>query len=411
MPELQYGCIGLRAGYLRQDTRPVPFLSVKVRRYVRLEGTRLSLAKGPDGEVIWSFDIAGSQVNAFEEDRRISIWLTDSMRRRHRVLVLCAPDAKQFILWSYWLNRASKSILEMHYSLDRLINKGAFARVVLGADLHTGRECAIKLIEKSNAPPTARRYMEREVQIMKRVSHPNIVKCLDIFDSRLRTRIVMEYVPGGMLSDLIKRNGPLSERDARDILHDIICGVMYLHENGIVHRDLKPDNCLLPSQVRPYGPVKLSDFGLSNFVPQGASFNGKVTENDTVLTSAVGSPGFVAPDLFSSGYGTAVDMWAVGVILYVMLSGGQMPFPGRTMSQVMERVRKDYVNFSCASLSRISRNAKNLILSLLMTDAEKRLTAAQALEHPWFASWESQVSLHPIAELLEEPPRDFADHT
>lgn len=385
IPELQYGAMAKHEGYLRQDTRPVPFVSVKVRRYVRLEGTRLSLAKAPDAEVIWSFDIAGAHVQAYDEDQKISVWLTDSMRSRRRIIVLCAMDSKQYVRWSFWLRRASKSVLEMHYGMTRLINKGAFARVVLAKDLHTGRECAIKLIEKSNAPPSARRYFEREVQIMRLVSHPHIVKCLDIFDTRLRTRIVMEYMEGGMLSEAITRRGSgLPEHVARPILRGILQGVEYLHCNGIVHRDLKPDNCLLPRMEEPYGDVKLSDFGLSNFVPTGAPYNGRLCSEEAVLTSAVGSPGFVAPELFESTYGTAVDLWSVGVIFYNMLSGGAMPFPGRTDSEVLRMARKGNVNFSIDAIRNISRPARNLILGMLTVSVDQRLTASQALDHPWF---------------------------
>lgn len=404
IPELQYGAMAKHEGYLRQDTRPVPFVSVKVRRYARLEGTRLSLAKAPDGEVIWSFDIAGSDVEMYTEDRKISIWLTDSMHRRRRVIVLVAADAKQFARWSFWLRRASKSVLEMHYGMTRLINKGAFARVVLAKDLHTGSECAIKLIEKSNAPPSARRYMEREVQIMRLVRHRHIVKCLDIFDTRLRTRIVMEYMAGGMLSSAIKSRGAgLPERLARPILRGILEGVEYLHRNGIVHRDLKPDNCLLPSATEPFGDVKLSDFGLSNFVPNGAPYNGRLCADEAVLTSAVGSPGFVAPELFESTYGTAVDMWSVGVILYNMLSGGGMPFRGETDSVVLQSARKGRVNFADANIKGVSREARSLILGMLTVDVERRLTATQALEHPWLAEEEEGVpNGEPRAEAEEE---------
>ena len=383
IPELRYCAMGRHEDYLRQDTRPVPFVSIKMRRYVRLEGTRLSLAKAPDGEVIWSFDIAGAHVQTYDEDRKISVWLTDSMRRRRRVIVLVGTDTKQYVRWCFWIRKASKSVLEMHYGMVRLINRGAFARVVLAKDLHTGRDCAIKLIEKSNAPPCARRYMEREVQIMRLVSHPNIVKCLDIFDSRLRTRIVMEYMSGGMLSEIISNRdaGGLPEDAAQPIVRGILCGVEYLHRNGVVHRDLKPDNCLLPNQEEPYGEVKLSDFGLSNFVPSGVPFNGKLCVDDAVLTSAVGSPGFVAPELFDCSYGTAVDIWSVGVIMYNILSG-KMPFSG-TLDEVRSAARNGIVDFNCTEACQISQSARSLILGMLKVNVGERLTACQALDHEW----------------------------
>lgn len=383
MTHLRYGTVGLRAGFLRQDSRPLVFLPMKAHRYARLQGTLLSLAKGAHGEVIWSFDIAGSVVETIAEDRKIMIYIIDSQRRKRRVMVLAAPDSKSFLKWSLWLMRASKSVLEMHYSMDRLISKGAFARVVLGKDLHTSEHVAIKLIEKSNAPPSERKYFEREVKIMQTLSHHNIVRCFDVFDTRLRTRIVMEYMQGGTLGDLIsKHEDALPEHVAKSIMHSILSGVQYLHDNGTIHRDLKPDNCLLSTSKEPYGPVKLSDFGLSNIVESGAAGSNAVEEHG-FLTSAVGSPGFVAPEIFESRYGPAVDIWSCGVILYMMLSGGLMPFPGKTTSEIVKLARKGDIDFSSKCIRKTSEHAKRFVKALLNVDGRRRLTALQALAHPW----------------------------
>jgi calcium/calmodulin-dependent protein kinase I len=385
-----YGAVDEYTGYLRQDTRPVPFVSVKLRRFVRLHRTYLSLAKSPTAEVIWSFDIAGANVDAYANDKRISIWLTDSMRRRRRVIVLCATDEKDFARWARWLKRASQAVLELHYEMSAYINTGSFARVVLGHDRHNGREVAIKLIEKSNAPPSERQYMQRELDIMSRVQHPNIVTCLDIFDSPLRTRIVMEYMTGGILSDVVSKRekDALREHEAREILRDVLSGLQYLHAQGIVHRDIKPSNILLSSKKYPYSPVKLSDFGLSNYVSDDRSANGrdknnKNNKNNPVLTSAVGSPAFVAPELFDANYGPPVDLWSVGVVLFVMLAGGRLPFTGNTSTDVLLNVKRGAVDMRAIPRARVSDGARNLLLSLLNIDVDKRLTATQALEHPW----------------------------
>lgn len=386
MSHLRYGTVGLRAGFLRQDSRPFAFIPIRAQRYVRLEGTRLSLARGPHGEVIWSFDVAGSVVEAAPDDHKITVFMVDSQRRRRRVMALAASNEKTFERWSSWLARASKSVLEMHYSMDRLISKGAFARVVLGRDLHTGEAVAIKLIEKSNAPPSERKYFEREVQIMQTLSHPNIVECFDVFDNRLRTRIVMEYIQGGTLGDVISNHeGPLPERQSKRIMRDILSGVQYLHNMGTIHRDLKPDNCLLSDSQAPYGTVKLSDFGLSNFVANSAQAEDDATDDHCVLTSAVGSPGFVAPEIFESSYGTAVDIWSCGVILYMLLSGGAMPFPGRSASEVVRHARTGEIDFSSGALRSTSDLAKDLVHALLNVDRKERIPAHEALRHPWLS--------------------------
>ncbi|KAI0561171.1 Calcium-dependent protein kinase [Gracilaria domingensis] len=384
MSHLRYGIVGLRAGYLRQDSRPLAFIPIKAVRYARLEGTRLSLAKGPYGEVIWSFDIAGNVIETNGDDRKLAIFILDSQRRKRRVMLLSTLDDKSFARWSAWLSRASKSVLEMHYTMTRLISKGAFARVVLGNDMHNGQQVAIKLIEKSNAPPSERKYFEREVKIMQSLSHPNIVQCYDVFDNRLRTRIVMEYIQGGTLSDLISRtNGALPEATARHLMKDILCGVEYLHDMHTVHRDLKPDNCLLTTSKPLEARVKLSDFGLSNFVADNERQPCHPGDENDVYTSAVGSPGFVAPEIFEARYGTAVDMWSCGVILYMLLSGGKMPFAGKSLSQIITHAKKGEFRFESA-IPNVSCSAKHLLRGLLNVDEKQRLTAKQALDHRWF---------------------------
>lgn len=387
MSHLRYGTVAVRTGFLRQDSRPLSFIPLKAHRFARLEGTRLSLAKAPNSEDIWSFDIAGSWVDSNPDDRKISIFLVDSQRRKRRVMVLCAPNEKSFLKWSLWLTRASKSVLEMHYSMDRLISRGAFARVVLGKDLHSGQPVAIKLIEKSNVPQSERKYFEREMKIMQLLSHPNIVECYDVFDTRLRTRIVMEYIEGGTLSDVISNcnHQPLPEIHAKKLMGDILSGVEYLHQKSTIHRDLKPDNCLLSTVTPPYGTVKLSDFGLSNFAPTSCPVAGGPMQENRVLTSAVGSPGFVAPEIFESCYGTAVDIWSCGVILYMLLSGGLMPFPGKTSSEVLRLSRSGILDLSSKALRSTSEEAKSLIRALLDPNVKERLTARQALDHRWLA--------------------------
>jgi serine/threonine protein kinase len=332
------------------------------------------------------------------------LWLTDSMRRRRRVIVLVADGPEEFERWAFWLRRASEAVLERHYEMSAYINTGSFARVVRGRDLHSGTEVAIKLIEKSNTPPSARRYMAREVAIMRRVRHANVVRCLDVFDTKLRTRIVMELCPG-VLQDVIEARGgrPLPEADAREILRDVLMGLRYLHGLGIVHRDVKPGNILLSAREPPYGPAKLSDFGLSNYVGDGGDGFGDewkgelerngdgeaVSEKDgtQVLSSAVGTMAFVAPDLLlGENYGAAVDMWSAGVVLYVMLAGGPLPFRGSTSSAVLSALKHGAVDMAALPASAASGGARGMLLALLNVDPAARLTPEEALDHPWMKS-------------------------
>lgn len=191
---------------------------------------------------------------------------------------------------------------------------------------------------------------------------------------------------GGTLGDVISNhNGPLSEHVAKHIMRGILSGVEYLHANGIIHRDLKPDNCLLSSSKAPYGLVKLSDFGLSNVMEGGMHGRSERVEENGILTSAVGSPGFVAPEIFESKYGTAVDIWSCGVIAYMMLSGGVMPFAGNSASEIVTHARSGDIDFSSQGLQLVSVRAKEFVRALLNVDGRERLTAIQALAHPWLA--------------------------
>lgn len=399
--DLGYGSFASRVGYLRQDTRPLPFISVKLRRYVTLTGTRLSVSKSPSEPTIWSFDIAGASVEAFPAERKIIVFLTDSMRRRRRVIVLVA-GRDDFDRWRFWLRRASEAVLERHYSMCQYINTGSFARVVRGRDLHNGREVAIKLIEKSSSPPSSLRYMAREVAIMRRVRHENIVECLDVFDGLLRTRIVMELCPG-VLQDVIDESGRVEESLARGVLVGVLRGLEYLHSIGIVHRDVKPSNILISSKDAPYGPVKLSDFGLSNYAgsddavggARGTSQDarqGEQSDNCPVLSSEVGTLAFVAPDLLlGQSYGPAVDLWSAGIVLYIMLAGGRLPFRGETSSDLLTALKGGDVDMQPLEDVDASEEARSLLLGLLNVDPDKRLSAGQALVHPWIVAGEPYV--------------------
>lgn len=359
---------------------------MKVHRYARLQGTLFSLSKSPDGEIVWSFDVAGNVVKTFPNGRKIIIYTIDSQRCKQRVVVLVASDALSFQKWSLWLTRASQSVPELHYSMDRLIGEGAFARVVLGKDLHTDEDVAIKLIDKCSAPSIERKYFKREANIIQALSHQNIVRCYDIFDNRMRARIVMEYMAGGTLGDAISNHdGPLPEHVVKDIMRGILTGVEYLHAIGIIHRDLKPDNCLLSSPTAPYAPVKISDFGLSNAVKGGMQGQSEQVDENGVFSSAVGSPGFIAPELLESNYGAPVDIWSCGVIAFMVLSGGAMPFVGDSISLIAAHARKGEIDFSSQGLQQVSSGAKEFVRALLNINSLERLTAAQALAHPWFA--------------------------
>jgi serine/threonine protein kinase len=215
--------------------------------------------------------------------------------------------------------------------------------------------------------------------IMMSVSHPNVVNTYDIFDSRSVLHLVLEFMAGGELFDIVADKGHLSEQQASQVVRDIITGVGYLHASDVVHCDIKPENILCKTHHWPL-QVKLCDFGLSNFVDRaGANAEG----DDNTMSAMIGTPGYVAPEVIKrERYGPPVDMWACGVVLYVMLSG-RMPFYGRNDVEILRRTAQGKYAFPDREWKSISEDAKSLVKALLQVDPAKRLTARAALQHRW----------------------------
>lgn len=242
-------------------------------------------------------------------------------------------------------------------------------------DKRTGEQFALKIIDKSLVGNSS--APKNEVDILKRVSHTNIITLKDIFDSRTHLFLVMELVRGGELFDEIVHRGAFSEKDAADLLRQVIQAVDYLHSLGIVHRDLKPENLLFATPDEG-SLVKIADFGLSKIVGEQA-----------LLKTACGTPGYVAPEVLQcAGYDKAVDMWACGVILYILLCGFP-PFYDENLTVLYEQILAGDYDFPAEYWSQISPSAKDLIRHLLAVNPAERYTAKQTLKHPWLVGHDS----------------------
>jgi len=243
--------------------------------------------------------------------------------------------------------------------------------VHLGVHKKTGEKFAIKVIEK-NEMDTSR--LETEVNILKKVQHPNIIHLKEFFDTPKKLYLVMELVTGGELFNKIIELGSYTEAVAATVARNVLSAVNYLHQNGIVHRDLKPTNILLKSP-EDITDVKLGDFGLSKIVG----------DQNAVLQTTCGTPIYVAPEvLMGEGYGPEVDLWSVGVIMYILLCGFPPFFDdGKNMGLLFEQIMSGKFDFPAPYWTNISDAAKDLIGKLLQVDPKQRFTAAQALAHPW----------------------------
>uniref|UniRef100_A0A803XK17 non-specific serine/threonine protein kinase n=1 Tax=Meleagris gallopavo TaxID=9103 RepID=A0A803XK17_MELGA len=209
-----------------------------------------------------------------------------------------------------------------NYRLLKTIGKGNFAKVKLARHVLTGREVAVKIIDKTQLNPTSLQKLFREVRIMKILNHPNIVKLFEVIETEKTLYLVMEYASGGEVFDYLVAHGRMKEKEARAKFRQIVSAVQYCHQKCIVHRDLKAENLLLDSDMN----IKIADFGFSNEFTVGNK-----------LDTFCGSPPYAAPELFQGKKydGPEVDVWSLGVILYTLVSGS-LPFDGQNLKQIMK---------------------------------------------------------------------------
>lgn len=236
-----------------------------------------------------------------------------------------------------------------------------------------GQQVAVKIIPKAKMTTAiAIEDVRREVKILKGLSgHPNLIKIYDAYEDNDNVYIVMELCRGGELLDrILSRGGKYTEDDAKAVLLQILNVVSFCHLQGVVHRDLKPENFLFTSKDED-SSLKAIDFGLSDFV-----------KPDEKLNDIVGSAYYVAPEVLHRSYTTEADVWSVGVIAYILLCGSR-PFWARTESGIFRAVLKADPSFTEPPWPSLSMEAKDFVKRMLNKDPRKRITAAQALCHPW----------------------------
>ncbi|KAH0448521.1 hypothetical protein IEQ34_022321 [Dendrobium chrysotoxum] len=272
------------------------------------------------------------------------------------------------------------------YELGKEVGRGHFghtcsARAKKG-DIK-GQLVAVKTISKAKmTTPIAIEDVRREVKILRALSgHPNMVKFYDACEDSLNVYIVMELCEGGELLDrILSRGGRYTEEDAKVIVLQILSVVAFCHLQGVVHRDLKPENFLFSTRDE-NAPMKIIDFGLSDFI-----------KPDEKLNDIVGSAYYVAPEVLHRSYSTEADIWSIGVITYILLCGSR-PFWARTESGIFRAVLRADPNFDDPPWPSVSTEAKDFVKRLLNKDYRKRMTAAQALTHPWLRDEQRQIPL------------------
>lgn len=266
--------------------------------------------------------------------------------------------------------------LTAKYELGKEVGRGHFGHTCSAKGKKgqlKNQPVAVKIISKAKMTTAiAIEDVRREVKLLKALSgHKNTVEFYDAFEDAQNVYVVMELCEGGELLDrLLSRGGRYAEEDAKTIVLQILNVVAFCHLQGVVHRDLKPENFLFATRDEDT-PLKIIDFGLSDF-----------SRPDERLNDIVGSAYYVAPEVLHRSYGVEADIWSVGVITYILLCGSR-PFWSRTESGIFRSVLRADPNFSDSPWPNVSPEAKDFVKRLLNKDHRKRMTAAQALSHPW----------------------------
>ncbi|XP_074550139.1 serine/threonine-protein kinase H1-like [Halichoeres trimaculatus] len=265
------------------------------------------------------------------------------------------------------------------YDIKALIGRGSFSRVVRVEHRATRQPFAIKMMEVEL--PEGREVCASELAVLHRVSHPNVIQLIQVFQSPQRVYVVLELATGGELLERVVSRGHFTERDATRALQMALAGVGYLHRLGITHRDLKPEN-LLYYHPGAESRLLVTDFGL-------ASFGGAEKVSDDTR----GTPEYMAPEvLLRKPYTCAVDMWALGVVAYIVLSG-TMPFEDDSRTRLYRSIVRGKCSFHGDPWPSVSNLAKDFIQRLLQVDHATRLTADQAIHHPWVANMAPSSSM------------------
>ncbi|BES90493.1 Calcium calmodulin-dependent protein kinase [Nesidiocoris tenuis] len=291
-------------------------------------------------------------------------------------------------------NRDKVASLEDKYSLKELLGTGAFSEVRLVERRDKPNEMyAVKIIDKK-ALKGKEDSLENEIKVLRRLTHPNIVQLLETFEDKQKVYLIMELVTGGELFDRIVEKGSYTEKDASDLMRQVLEAVNYMHEQGVVHRDLKPENLLYYSPDED-SKIMISDFGLSKM------------EDSGIMATACGTPGYVAPEVLAQKpYGKAVDVWSIGVISYILLCG-YPPFYDENDANLFAQILKGDFEFDSPYWDDISDFAKDFIRQLMCVDVSKRYTCRQALQHPWISgNAASNKNIH--GTVSEQLKKNFA---
>ncbi|XP_027018818.1 calcium/calmodulin-dependent protein kinase (CaM kinase) II beta 1 isoform X43 [Tachysurus fulvidraco] len=276
------------------------------------------------------------------------------------------------------------------FQLYEELGKGAFSVVRRCVKLCTGQEYAAKIINTKKLSARDHQKLEREARICRLLKHPNIVRLHDSISEEGFHYLLFDLVTGGELFEDIVAREYYSEADASHCIHQILDSVNHIHQHDIVHRDLKPENLLLASKCK-NAAVKLADFGLAI----------EVQGDQQAWFGFAGTPGYLSPEVLrKEAYGKPVDIWACGVILYILLVG-YPPFWDEDQHKLYQQIKAGAYDFPSPEWDTVTPEAKNLINQMLTINPAKRITAQEALKHPWVCQRSTVASMMHRQETVE----------
>ncbi|KAL7558895.1 hypothetical protein ACA910_019430 [Epithemia clementina (nom. ined.)] len=275
------------------------------------------------------------------------------------------------------------------YKLGKELGSGAFSVVKEGTSKATSESYAIKIVTKSKLTAEDETALKDEINVLQEMNHPNIIRLYEVFNEKEYYYLVTEKMSGGELFDRIVQKSYYNEKEARDTCVILFRAMSYCHSKQVAHRDLKPENLLLLSGDSDSN-IKIADFGFAKKCLKPAS-----------LTTQCGTPGYVAPEILEgTPYDTQVDLWSLGVIVYILL-GGYPPFIEQNQRDLFRKIRKGQYEFHEEYWGQVSKEAKDLISTLLTVNPSSRLTADQALNHTWVVQSDDYLMSQDLKVNLE----------
>jgi calcium-dependent protein kinase len=269
---------------------------------------------------------------------------------------------------SDFVSQNHENLYKVYKILSPALGRGAYGEVRKAIHLKTGEARAIKMLLLQGVNTQSKRKLINEVNIMKCLDHPHIVKIYEFFDHESALYIVMEYLEGEPLLDYLIRHSPaISEKMIADIIHQILSAIFFMHLNGIVHRDIKSENIVFDGKN-----ITVIDFGTS-----------KIMTSESLLREAKGTAFYMAPEVIKGSYNEKCDIWSCGIVLYILLTG-RPPFEVASKTNVFNQILNLDFDLPLNKITGVSKEALNLLHSMLEEKPENRIRAEDALKHPFF---------------------------